>query len=96
MTTDTDRLTEILEDLDIILNEMNDHIGEVDALVREAATLRDEPIIYDRAKGYWMAQIKMAVSDDHDYIGGASITFADTISELRYGEDGDDSEGGAE
>ena len=85
--TNTDRLNEILEDLDIILNELADHLSEAEVLIREAATLRDEQLIFDRARLYWMAQIKMALSDDHDYLGGASVTFADTIKEIRDEED---------
>ena len=85
--TNTDRLDEILEDLNIISGELADHLNEAEQLIREAATLRGEQLIFERAKGYWMAQIKMALSDDHDYLGGASVTFADTIKEIRDEED---------
>lgn len=50
---------------------------------------------YERAKGYWIAQIKMAIDDDHEYMGRGSHTMAQTLDEIKN-EVGDEPEEGPE
>ena len=64
-----DRLTEIQE-------EMEELIWEVSDLVRGTCA-------EDRAESYWMAHIKMALSNNNGYLGGSMVTMADTIEELK-------------
>ena len=45
---------------------------------------------YDSARGYWLAHIKTALSNDHDYLGGSMSTMQDTIDALREGDEDED------
>ncbi len=42
-----------------------------------------------RAEVYWLAHARMALTRNHDYLGGCMVTMTDTIAELRQGH-GDD------
>ena len=44
-------------------------------------------LIEARAKGDWIAQITIALSDDHHYLGSGSISLADTLNEIQDEED---------
>ena len=35
-----------------------------------------------RAKAYWLAHVTMALTRDHDYLGGSMVTMQDTLTEL--------------
>ena len=37
---------------------------------------------YDSAKSYWIAHIRMALDDDHYFLGGSMITARDTANRL--------------
>jgi len=65
------------------LEEIKDEISE---LLEEAADLLPRGIMRDRANAYWYAQIRMALDDDHEYLGSGSHTIQDSIDELN-GED---------
>lgn len=69
--------------------EAADRLAEIQEEIRELAS---EAIRLVRAHGeehlaasesYWHAQITMAISDDHDFIGGGSWTLADTEKAMR-------------
>lgn len=71
------------EDIDInrleeIKEEMLELLDEADRLLSGA-----EGMVYDRAKAYWIPHIKMALTKEHDYLGGSMETLEDTIEELR-------------
>lgn len=38
---------------------------------------------YERARSYWIPHIIIALSKEHDYLGGSMVTMADTIEELK-------------
>lgn len=79
-TPETD-MTETIERL----AEIKDEIA---ALVDEAQDLlRDTPEA-DRAESYWIAQIRCALDDDHDYLGGSMVTLQDSIDALASKADG--------
>jgi hypothetical protein len=68
---------------------------DIKALVGEARDTVDglPDRLAARAKAYWLAQLVMALDDDHEYLGSGSCTLADTIRELREaGEPGADPE----
>lgn len=48
--------------------------------------LREFDGAYDRAKAYWLAHIRCALDNDHDYVGGSMVTLQDTIDELEAGQ----------
>jgi hypothetical protein len=63
-------------DLRDILADMKDlaHRAEV--------AVRGQGLVEDRAHAYWLAQILCALSDEHEYLGGGSVTMQDSINEL--------------
>jgi hypothetical protein len=73
--TDT---TELASDLAEIHEQMTELLHQAERLLRGAPDLT-----YRRAHGYWLAQITMALSNDHDYLGRATVTMQDTIRELE-------------
>ena len=81
-----DDLSEIADELEEIREQMEELIHQADSLLRGT----DE---YNAAKGYWIAHIMTALSNDHDYLGGSMETMQDTIDALREGGDPDDEDG---
>lgn len=65
--------------LNQIKTEIRDLLDEAGRLVRHEA---ESPITWERAKGYWYAQIAMALDTEHDYLGNSMVTMQDTINEL--------------
>ena len=70
--------TELASDLAEIHEQMTELLHQAERLMRHAPDL-----CYQRAHGYWLAQITMALSDDHDYLGRGTVTMQDTIRELE-------------
>jgi hypothetical protein len=66
--------------------EMMNLLSEAEKLIRRE---NSNPIVWERAKSYWVAHIKMALSNDHSYIGRSGCTMEDTIRELDPGEEED-------
>jgi hypothetical protein len=65
----------------------------IDLLDRARTLLRGTGMAKERAEAYWLAHVEMALSDDHGYLGGSTVTMADTIRELRgEDEEGEDDE----
>ena len=62
------RLAEIKEDMLGLLDEAK-HI------------VRGTPD-WERAKGYWIAAIRTALDEEHEYLGGSMCTMQDTIDSL--------------
>lgn len=73
---------ESLDRLEEIRDEMLELLDEADRILR-----RDfGGLIYERAKSYWLAHVKMALTKDHGYLGGSMVDFEDTLKEIE--EDG--------
>lgn len=72
---DHERLTDIH-------SEMMDLIEEASSLVRSNGGIE-----WERANGYWVAQIKMALSNDHFYVGSSMFTMQDAIQSLDPGDE---------
>ena len=78
---------EIAADLLKMYEQMKELVQQADRLV--AGTYA-----YDRAHGYWIAQIRCALDNEHGYMSRGSCTMKDTIEELevqdeREAEDGE-------
>lgn len=78
---DWSRLLEIQE-------EMLDLIDQAKTLVRRSGNVHE----YECAKAYWIANIEMALSNEHDYVGHAGRTFAETIGALEPSEEEEEEE----
>ena len=76
MIKDIDRLKEIQDDIDQLLEEAK---GIIIPIVRQ----HKREIIWDRAKGYWYAHIVSALFKETEFLGGSMTTMEDTINELE-------------
>jgi hypothetical protein len=70
---------EDIDRLKKIKTEMQDLAFEALEIVRHSGNKFE----YDRAKAYWYAQIVMALSSDHDYIGSSMATLEEAIDSLQ-------------
>jgi hypothetical protein len=90
-TTD---ITDEIEHLFEIKEQMSELLFEAEQIIRQAANDVGDRIIYQRAKSYWLAHIATALSKESEYLGGSMSTFEDTIEELEEaaagGPDADD------
>lgn len=75
-----ERATELADELEEIKAQMLDLLQEAEGL------LRGTGVILDRARSYWLAHIRTALDDDHDYLGGSMHTMQDSIDELMGDE----------
>jgi hypothetical protein len=54
------------------------------------------PMIYERMKAYWHPHIQMALTKDHEYLGGDGATMEEAVLALEdvddYVDDDDDEE----
>lgn len=65
----------------------------LDALEEASNIIRmSDRSIYERAKSYWLAHAKMAITKEHEYMGGSMVDMDDTIRELEDMADGDEDE----
>lgn len=56
----------------------------IDLLDRAKELLRNAPsITRERAQSYWLAHARMAITKNHDYLGGSMFDMDDTIKELE-------------
>ncbi len=87
-------LSESIERLVNIKDEMLELLGEAQDLLTSTSHLATiGPSILDRAEAYWLAHIRVALSNDHDYLGESMCSMEDTIKELdaeSNQEDADD------
>jgi hypothetical protein len=65
------------DDLEEILAQMQALLGDA----RRA--LEGSGLTESRAKSYWVAQIAMALNDEHEYVGSCGATMQGSINELR-------------
>lgn len=83
-----ERIREAREELETAAEELGEIIERVDQTLRAIGGLTEK-----RARAYWFAQIRMAIDDDHDYLGSATCSMRRTIEELTPPDDEDEPEG---
>jgi hypothetical protein len=69
---DLERLYEIEQEMLALLSEAEDIVAHSDGGRQ-----------LNRARAYWIAQIRMALNNDHEYLGSASCSMRDTTQELE-------------
>ena len=74
-------------------NELQEILEGIQSLMDDAEYLLQGTQAESRAKAYWVAHIRMAMDDEHQYLGGSMCNIQATINELREEEDGDEDEG---
>jgi hypothetical protein len=84
-----EQVEEDIEELKELQEQMIDALEQAEQLLRKYK----KHGIYERAKSYWLAHAKMAVSNDHGYLGNSGVSLEDTLEELEeYRTDGVDEE----
>lgn len=78
---DNERLERLVE----IKDEMLELLNETRRLLQGTSE-------EDRARSYWWAHIRMAIDNDHGYLGGSMVTIQDTIEELENEVNGNQDE----
>jgi ElaB/YqjD/DUF883 family membrane-anchored ribosome-binding protein len=68
---DVERLQEIQAEIKSLLEESEE-------IVRSSTDM-----VYQRAKGHWIAQIETALSNDHRFLGNCMCSMQSTINELK-------------
>jgi len=76
MSLNQDELNESADRLEEIIKEIKELLGEAAELVQDTET-------ECRAEAYWMAQIEVALDNDHGYLASGSVTMQDSADELR-------------
>lgn len=61
------------------INRLQEIKEEIKELLGEAEGILSNTDQYDRAKGYWMADIRISLDSDHTYLSRAMCTMQDTI-----------------
>jgi len=82
--TATPSTTKVAEQLRYIQEEILEQVRLAKALLRNAPTLTRQ-----RAESYWLPQLTMALSKEHDYLGGCMVDMEDTINELEADDQGE-------
>lgn len=72
--------------------ELTDIYEQMQELVHRAEMImvRESGIVYEQARGYWLASLKTALSKDHSYIGGCMFTMQDAVDHALVDEDDED------
>jgi hypothetical protein len=67
---------------EILLQEIQEKVEELELIFRKS-----DRLTYERAKSYPLAHIRMALSNDHDYLGKDTYTIEDLIEDLDDPDD---------
>jgi hypothetical protein len=75
-------ILEATERLEEIREEMLELLSEAEEVARQTAKAAGQRVIYERAAAYWIPQIKIALKNDHGYLGSSMCSLEDTIKDL--------------
>jgi len=85
MSIQTNRYQEIADELRAVQQEM------LELLECSRRLLRDAPnLAYQRADAYWLAHARMALTNEHGYLGRSMMTMDDTINEVARAANADE------
>ena len=77
MTMTQAEITNTTDELREIQTQILDLLDQANQIVRKA-----DRGICNRAESYWLAHAKMAITKEHFYLGGSTVTMDDTIEEI--------------
>ncbi|MBI5923855.1 MAG: hypothetical protein HY847_19680 [Betaproteobacteria bacterium] len=77
MTTQTTKYHELADELFDIQQELLELLDRARRLIRQAPV-----ITYQRADAYWLAHAVMAITRDHQLLGGSMMTMDETVAEI--------------
>ena len=83
MSTTTRDRQEIVDELGEIQSQILELVDQARALLR----LNEYQGALMRAEAYWIAHVTTAISNNHGYLGGSTVSLQDTIEEIENDED---------
>ena len=86
MSTKTRDRQEIVDELGEIQTQILELVEQARALLRR----NELQGALMRAESYWIAHVTTAISNNHGYLGGSTVSLQDTIDEIKDGEDDED------
>jgi len=79
------KTAEDLRDMSEELAELQHEIAE--RVLRAKELLRSAPSEINQRARYWLSQLEVALSDEHEWVGSSACTMADTVDELDEAAD---------
>ena len=86
MNTTTRDRQEIVDELGEIQSQILELVEQARALLRR----NELQGALMRAESYWIAHVTTAISNNHGYLGGSTVSLQDTIDEIKDAEDDED------
>ena len=83
MSTKTRDRQEIVDELGEIQSQILEWVEQARALLRR----NELQGALMRAESYWIAHVTTAISNNHGYLGGSTVSLQDTIEEIENDED---------
>ncbi len=86
MTTQTpEQRQELVDELREIQVQMLECLEQAKTLIKQSG----QEMTLQRAESYWLAHAKMALTNDHAYLGGSMVSMEDTIAEIEAATEDD-------
>jgi hypothetical protein len=87
MTTQTpEKRQELVDELREIQMQMLECLEQAKTLIKQSG----QEMTLQRAESYWLAHTKIALTNDHSYLGGSMCSMEDTIAEIEEATEDDD------
>ncbi len=87
MTTQTPKkLQELVDELREIQVQMLECLEQAKTLIKQSG----QEMTLQRAESYWLAHAKIALTNDHGYLGGSMVSMEDTIAEIEAATEDDE------
>ena len=87
MTTQTpEKRQELVDELREIQVQMLECLEQAKALIKQSG----QEMTLQRAESYWLAHARIALTNDHAYLGGSMCSMEDTIAEIEESAEDDD------
>ena len=89
MTTQTpEKRQEIIDELREIQAQMLECLEQAKTLIKQSGP----EMTLQRAESYWLAHAKIALTNDHAYLGGSMCSMEGTIAEIEAATEDEDDE----
>ena len=89
MTTQTpEKRQELVDELREIQAQMLECLEQAKTLIKQSG----QDMTLQRAEAYWLAHARIALTNDHGYLGGSMCSMEDTIEEIAGAEEDEDDE----
>lgn len=87
MTTQTpEKRQEIIDELREIQMQMIECLEQAKTLIKQSG----QEMTLQRAESYWLAHTRIALTNDHAYLGGSMCSMEDTIAEIEGAAEDDE------